>query len=102
MDLPQLLGVDISHCETAAATAVSKSRGTLELLQGELLASSYRDSLAQESAVILQVRNQSATGSYSHAQQLVHLMSAMLLMHACFKSSQHMPWVPHRLNCLQL
>ena len=56
MDLPNLLGVDLAHCETAAATAVARSHGALELLQGELLAASYRDSLAQEAAVILQVR----------------------------------------------
>ncbi len=54
VDLPALLGVDLVHCERQAGGAVADSGGSLQLVQGELVATSYFDALAAEVADSLQ------------------------------------------------
>lgn len=56
MDLPALLGVDLVHCERQAGATVGDSGGALQLVQGELITTSYFDALAAEVADSLQVQ----------------------------------------------
>lgn len=46
VDLPTALGVDLAHCERAAAEVVTSSKGDIIQAQGELFASKYFDHLA--------------------------------------------------------
>eukprot|EP00208_Stichococcus_sp_RCC1054_P002944 CAMPEP_0206143160 /NCGR_PEP_ID=MMETSP1473-20131121/19532_1 /ASSEMBLY_ACC=CAM_ASM_001109 /TAXON_ID=1461547 /ORGANISM="Stichococcus sp, Strain RCC1054" /LENGTH=146 /DNA_ID=CAMNT_0053538447 /DNA_START=291 /DNA_END=727 /DNA_ORIENTATION=- len=54
VDLPAALGVDLLHCERQAHAAVAESGGSLQVVQGELIATSYFDALAGEVADSLQ------------------------------------------------
>ena len=54
VDLPALLGVDLVHCERAAAVAVAEHPGVLSI-QGELITTAHLDSLASEADQLLQV-----------------------------------------------
>ena len=55
VDLPTALGMDMVHCERQARLAIEESKGTLQLIQGELIMQSYFDSLAAEVQETLQV-----------------------------------------------
>lgn len=56
VELPALLSVDLVHCEQAASEAVAAAGGKLQLLQGELVATSFFDTLAREIDEHLQVQ----------------------------------------------
>lgn len=56
MELPAAVGVDLLHCERQAHAAVAESGGTLQVVQGELIATSYFDALAADVADTLQAR----------------------------------------------
>lgn len=56
VELPSLLGVDLTHCEAQAARAVKQSGGSLLLVQAELFTASYFDNLAVEVNELLQAR----------------------------------------------
>lgn len=47
VDLPPLLGVDLVHCEVAAAAIVEESKGETLLAQGEVITTQYFDSLVR-------------------------------------------------------
>ncbi len=47
--------MDMVHCERQAQLAIEESKGTLQLIQGELIMQSYFDSLAAEVQETLQV-----------------------------------------------
>lgn len=53
--MPAVVGVDLVHCQQQAAEAVAESSGALQLLQGELIATVYFDTLAAEVADSLKV-----------------------------------------------
>lgn len=55
VDLPAALGMDMVHCERQAQLAIKESKGTLQLIQGELIMQPYFDSLAAEVQETLQV-----------------------------------------------
>ena len=55
MELPALLGVDLIHCESAAARAVAE-RPSLLNVQGELITQKHLDGLASEANQLLQVK----------------------------------------------
>ncbi len=62
VDLPAQLGVDLVHCEAAAARAVDESAGTLSIVQGEIISQAYFDNLAAEVDELLQVNMHKVRG----------------------------------------
>lgn len=58
VDLPPLLGVDITHCERQAARAVQQSQGDMQLLQGEIFTQQYFTNIASDIDELLQVKSQ--------------------------------------------
>ena len=54
VDLPAALGVDLVHCEKAAASAVAASGGDLRLVQGDVVSTAYFDALAAEVGELLE------------------------------------------------
>lgn len=63
VDLPSLLGVDLLHCEAAAAAVVEDGAGELLAAQGELFTSDYFDGVAAEVEELLQARGQHGGGA---------------------------------------
>ena len=47
-DLPAQLGVDLAYCQQQTELAVENSRGTMQIVQGEIMTKAYFDSIAAE------------------------------------------------------
>lgn len=78
MDLPAALGVDLLHCERQAHAAVAESGGSLQVVQGELIATSYFDALAGEVADSLQ-----ASRPARHMRREANCISPIVPWMAC-------------------
>ena len=75
-DLPAQLGVDLAHCERQAQQAVEQSRGSMQIVQGEIITSAYFDGLAAEIDELLQVRD---IGNMMHSYSSLYACIAGLL-----------------------
>lgn len=82
VDLSGTLGVELIHCERQAQLIV-QSNPSLSLVQGEILSSSYWDSIAEEINESLEVAGQMSLGELARrfsvgAELITNVISARL------------------------
>ena len=104
IELPALLGVDSAHCDRQAAAIVAGSKGEVVEVQGELITSSYFDSIAAEINEQLQDTGKMHIGelaaAYSLATELlVGVINARLgvpggIDGACMRAHGHIAPLP--------